>query len=329
MSPLTSITGWTVVSGSAAYDANAGGVLVPGILTSSSGVLRHTVTADEYLWLKVARSSPSGEDTAITGVKVNGTTIADALIHKESFGVNGTTHFYTVPTGAWRGESVTVEFTLTDSSATSAALTQFWSRSYPGAALGAGNASPKDVGVMDTVGSARAPMWMRLTAPAGGVFIYTAPDPNVQIRERGAGESVFAQFTISDPDGDEVSVGAQLMWFPPGTHSTWIGATDPQPLMLNPNGVWPTRAMGLSGGISSWAYPVDGRAAVTFYDTSGAKTIISPSPEMPQGFHGGALAHSVHSVHPGRMGIGAWDVNGDPVSIDYGYHPHWWSHAGQ
>lgn len=318
VSPLTSMTGLTVVSGSAAYNSNAGGILVPGILAGGAGaVLQATVTADEYLWLKTFISGSSLGTVAITNFKINGITVA---AHPELFGASSATQFYTVPTGQ-HGGSVTFEFTLPASSG----LLEFWTRGYPGPASAAGDTRPKGIDVIDTIGSARAPAMITFTAPSGGAFVYTAPDPNAAVRDQGAGESVFATFTVTDPDGDVQTVGAQSMWFPPGTHSAWIGSTDPQPLMLNPAGVWPTRA----SGSSVWAYPVDGKAAITFYDTSGAKTIISPSPQLPQGYHGGAIVHSVHSVHPGRSGFAVLDTSGVPVAATLTYYPHWWSHAGQ
>lgn len=328
VTPLSSMSGWTVVSGSAAWNADAGGVGVPGILASSDAVLRRTVTVDEYLWFKVATVPASVK--GITSVTVNGTAIPDAEVREEGDLVTTSTRFYTVPVGAWRGESVTVEFTLLASTG----LTELWTRSYPGAIAGAGDARPKGVSVIDVVGTARTPCTISFTAPSGGAFVYTGPDPDAAIRNRGVAESVYGKFTVTG-DGAEVSVGGQLMWFPPGDHTTSIGNTVPQPVSFYPNGVWPAAASGavLSGtNISSgsqWSYPMDAKAALSFFATTGAKTLISPSPSLPQGYYGDAVTHEQHSLYPGRSGFAVLDVSGYPVTATITYYPRWKHHAAQ
>jgi len=322
--------GWTVVSGSAAWNANADGLGVPGILASSDAVLRRTVTVDEYLWFKVASVPASVK--GITSVKVNGTAIPDAEVREEGNLYLTSDRFSTVPVGAWRGQSVTVEFTLR----TTLALTEFWTRSYPGAIVDASDARPKGIDVIDVGGTARTPCTISFTAPSGGAFVYTGPDPNAAIRERGAGESVYGKFTVSSSGGAEVTVGGRLMWFPQGDHRINIGTTSPQPVELNPNGAWPTQASGqaltgtgIAAGASQWAYPVDSKAAISFYDTPGAKTLISPSPALPEGYHGDAVTHEQHVLHPGRSGFAVLDVNGYPVSATITYYPRWKHHAAQ
>ena len=327
VTPLSSMSGWTVVSGSAAYNANAGGLGVPGIAASSTAVLRRTVTVADYLWFKTTAVPVSAK--GITSVKVNGTTIPDAEVREEGNLFITANRFYTVPVGAWRGQSVTVEFTLLSSSGT--ALTEFWTRSYPGAIVGAGDTRPKGIDVIDVDGTARTPCTISFTAPAGGAFVYTAPDPNRALRERGAPEAVYAKFTVVDADGEEVNVGGRLMWFPPGDHATNVGVTDPQPLQLNPNGVWPTEATGVSTMLdgSQFAYPVDAKAAISFFTTSGAKNLISPTPALPQGYFGDAVTHEQHALHPGRSGFAVLNMNGDPITTTVTYYPHWRHHAAQ
>lgn len=329
LDPLSSFTGWTTVSGSAAYDANAGGIGVPGILAGGSGaVLRKTFTVDSYLWFKTPSIPASSK--GVTSVKINGTTIPDAEVREEGNLVSTATRFYTVPVGAWRGQSVTVEFTLLASKA----LTELWTRSYPGAIVDASDARPKGISVIDVVGTARTPCTISFTAPAGGAFVYTGPNPDAAIRERGAGESVYAKFTVTG-DGAEVNVGGQLMWFPPGDHTTNIGNTVSQPLELSPNGVWPTVASGapLSGtNISSgveWSYPQDPKAAISFFSTTGAKTLISPSPDLPQGYHGDAVTHEQHTLHPSLPGFGVVKTDGDPIATTITFFPRWKHHAAQ
>lgn len=326
--PTSSMTGWTVVSGSATYNANAGGIGVPGILAGGSGaVLRRTVTADEYLWLKMFYPSNSFGNVIDIVPKIDGVTATSKRV--ELFGASSTTQFSTVATGGSR--SLVFEFTMPASSA----LLEFWTRSYPGPAISSDVTRPKGVSVVDIIGTARTPCTIAFTAPAGGAFVYTAPDPNAAIRDRGAAEAVYAKFTVAAGDGTEVNVGGQLMWFPPGDHRTNIGTTTPQPLALAPNGVWPTQPSGaaLSGvDITSgtqWSYPVDAKAAISFFDTTGSKTLISPSPLLPQGYYGDAVTHEQHALHPGRSGFAVLDTSGNPITTTVTYYPRWWSHAAQ
>ncbi len=327
LAPLTSLTGWTTVSGSATVSG--------GLRTTSTWRARRTFAVDDYLWFKVTRSSPAAPDQAITNVTINGTAVPDAQVHHQGFGVQDTTQFYTVPVGAWRGQSVSVEFTLSAASATAATLTEFWTRAYPGAAVDQNDSRPKGIDVIDIIGTARTPCTLSFTAPSGGAFVYTGPDPNAAIRSKGAAEAVFGKFTVSDPDGAEVSVGSQVMWFPPGDHTTNVGITAPQPLELSPNGVWPSQAsggpvvLGDDSSASQWAYPVDAKAAISFFSTTGAKNLISASPALPQGYHGDAVAHEEHSLFPGRSGFAVLNVNGDPIAATVTYFPRWKHHAAQ
>jgi hypothetical protein len=212
-------------------------------------------------------------------------------------------------------------------------LREFWTVSYPVATAPDAIETvtePRGIGVVDVGGTARTPCTIRFTAPAGGAFVYTAPDPNTVIRG-GSGETVFAAFTVADPDGGEVDVDGRLMWFPQGDHATHIGFTDPQPSELNPNGIWPVEAVGadVTLGGDRWTYPTDGRAAISFFDTTGDKALISPRPTLPTGYSGDAITHEVHALYPGRCGFAVLDINGDPIPATITYYKRWKHHAAE
>jgi hypothetical protein len=320
LNPCTSLTGWTVVSGSA--DINDGNIHVG----TGSIRLAKTVTVDEYLWVKVDVGSHLVTG-AVTAVTVDGVAIPQAEIRQEMTPLTGLTQILTVPTAAWRGQSVEVAFTLAPGAAW---LREFWTVSYPVATELLdidGILEPRGVGVVDVGGTARTPATIRFTAPAGGAFVYTAPDPNTQIRS-GSGETVFAAFSVADPDGGEVEVDGRLMWFPQGDHATHIGFTDPQPSELNPDGIWPQEATGLvTGGARRRTYPTDGRAAISFFNTTGDKALISPRPTLPTGYSGDAVAHEVHALYPGLSGFAVLDEDGDPIPATITYYKRWKHHA--
>lgn len=330
LAPMTSTAGWTVVGGGAITSV-AG---TPPYLqrTTSGGItLQRTVTLGEYLWLIVGEGPSDGAKLA--SATVGGTSIASAKWHRQYLG--GNLAAYIVPTGGWSGQSAVVEVAISNSSSwiDRAALFAFYSVEYPN--LGASSLNtPIGIDVVDVEGTARTPCTISFTAPAGGAFVYTAPDPNAAIREEGAAEAVYAKFTVTDDDGAEITVGSQLMWFPPGDHMTNVGITDSQPLELHPDGVWPTQASGpvdIGGDASGsqWAYPVDEKAAISFFATTGAKNLISASPALPQGYHGDAVTHEQHALHPSRSGFAVLNVNGDPVATTITYYPRWRHHAAQ
>lgn len=320
LAPMNSTAGWTVVGGGAITSV-AG---TPPYLqrTTSGGItLQRTVTLGEYLWLIVGEGPSDGAKLA--SATVGGTSIASAKWHRQYLG--GNLAAYIVPTGSWSGQSAVVEVAISNSSSwiDRAALFAFYSVEYPN--LGASSLNtPIGIDVVDVEGTARTPCTISFTAPAGGAFVYTAPDPNASIRTKGAGEAAFAKFTVTDDNGTEVSVGSQLMWFPPGNHLTNIGITDSQPLELNPNGVWPTQASGVVdlGDVTGtqWAYPIDVMAAISAFSTSGAKNLISASSAIPQGYHSDAATHEEHVLHPPRCGFAVMDVNGEPITTTVTYY---------
>lgn len=325
LDPLSSTSTWTTVAGSTGTSANADGAGSQLNLTGTT-TIRQTlaVDADEYLWLKTGNNPPSS-------VKVNGVAVSSSSW--KQWTPSGARTFIAVPCGGVRGTKPTVEMTFTGGGT----LYEFYTVSYPSPVTIADDLKPRGIGVVDVIGSARTACRISFTAPAGGAFVYTAPDPNVSIRERGVGEVVFGVFNVTDANGAEVNAAGQVMWFPQGTHSAQVGLSAPQPLELNPNGVWPTLACGqatwdggsIAAGAYQFAYPSDAKAAITFYDTTGAKNIISPSPSLPEGYHGGAAHHEVHALHPGRCGFAVLDQNGDPITATVTYYPRWWSHAAQ
>lgn len=328
---LNTTAGWTVVGGGAIQSVGTGTTAyIQKTTTNGSVTLSRSIELDDYLWIKTG----PGFGHLVQSITINGVAIDDANVRREYFPSN-LGEFYTIPTSRWRGQTATVQFTLIeDWTSNRAVIYQLWTLSYPVVTTAATATKPLGIGAIDVTGTARTPCSISFTAPAGGAFVYTAPDPNPAIRDRGAGESVYAKFSISDANGAEVEVDGRLMWFPPGNHTANVGWTDPRPLELYPNGMWPTEATGeanlgpdVLSGASQWAYPLDGRAAISFFDTWGAKKLISPSPSMPQGYHGDAVTHETHSLHPGRCGFAVLDVNGDPVAATVTYYARWKHHA--
>lgn len=315
---LATTAGWTVVSGGSIEVASGH---IQNTATATATTLSRSVLLDDYLWLKV--DGEFGGSLRVVSVTVDGTSVPAAEIRNEAY---ADAHFVTIPTSTWRGTTATVQFTIVPYTAglNRAILYEFWTVSYPNLTAASSDVAPRGIGVVDTIGSARAACTIAFTAPAGGAFVYTAPDPNETLHA-GAAENVFSHFVVTAPDGAEVGIGSVLMWFPPGTHSAQIGFTDARPTELYPNGMWPQEVT----DADQFVYPADPRASVSYMDTSGAKTIVSPSPSLPQGYDSGAIVHEVHSVHPGRMGFGVVDQNGAPVAATITYYPHWWAHAAR
>lgn len=328
LNPLTSMTGWTTVSGSASYAIGA------GLLTSSTWRARRSFVVDSYLWFKVTLQTPDSSGShAITSVTINGVSIPDSQIRAEA--ATSAIKFYTVPVHAWRGQTVVLEFTLTPLSASSAALAEIYTRSYPAPVVSSDDVNPRGISVIDIIGTARTPCTISFTAPSGGAFVYTGPDPDDRIRVEGAGEQVFGKFTVTGDDGAEVSIASQLMWYPEGDHTANVGLTPSQLVELNPNGVWPTQrtgapvTLGDDTAASQFAYPSDPDAAISYFATTGAKTLIAPSPALPQGYHGDAVAYERHHLHPGRSGFAVLNQYGDPINATVSYYPRWKHNAAR
>lgn len=343
---LSSTTGWTVVGGG---EIQVGTGLLGALFgarylrrtTAGTLRLRRTFVLDEYLRLGV--DGIAGDTDVVNTVTVDG-----VAIDKTTFNFEGNAGVYsvvTIPTGPWRGGSHVVEFTIKQGTDTGlATLYSIYTESYPNKNPSALTA-PKGIGVIDVGGTARTGCMLEFTIPADrGAFIYTAPDPNEALR-RGSGEVMFAQFEALTDDGVVVDVGPWSQWFPKGVHATTVGVTAARPTRLYPGGVWPTLQTGkgvanVGDGAheTSYAYPVDRRAACAFFDTDGDKVIVTPSPDLPSGFQGdapnnlwwvipedtgGASYYEVIGLHPGRCGFAVIDTDGNPVPCTITYDLRW------
>lgn len=351
LKPTTSVTGWAVSSGTRSSVSEGGGVFS---ITATANPVTFTVAApdfplDDFLWIRTNNNDSSGiDDIAEPNITVNGVVIPNVEVFNVGLGVSDKRYLLMADVSQWRGQTVPISFTM--QAATSPKVYGFATTSYPNLPVAAAdiatfysNPTPNGttrgpalpnfgIGVVHPFGSSRAPCHLSFTAPAGGAFVYTAPDPVAALRSRGLPENIFGAFDITDVAGDEVEFGATVMWFPEGEHQTQVGRTEAQPLVLFPNGVWPQAGTGVTtigddATGSAYAYPADPDAALSFYTTSGAKNLVSPSPTLPMGYHGGAVAHENHVLHPVRSGFAVLDVNGAPISTTVTYYPRWKHHA--
>lgn len=306
---LSTTAGWTATGGSITSLSNE----IRKTTTTGTITLSRSVALQDYLWLKVDGSTGF---TVLSAVTVDGVSVPMAEVHTLKFSGN---QFFTIPTDTWRGTTKTVQFTIAaDSGSTNVAtLREFWTTSYPARATGNTTAAPMGIGVIDVPGSARAPVALiSFTVPTGGAWLYTAPNPNVALRERGAVENLYAKWTVGGADpvylaGDYVRVTSR---------------SDPQPPRLNPDGIWPQYAT----DVDQLAYPSARGTAISFFPTSGPVSVISASPDLPTGFHPEAIVHEEHVLHPGRCGFAVIAAaTGLPVAATITYYPHWWAHAGQ
>lgn len=323
LSDLSS-TGWTKISG--ATPSYGGGSVTFG---AGASVLEFqpTLPLDDYVWLKWTGDQRNPGAATVTDVSVGGVSIPPATIGQMYDPAGGGFTIYRVPTATWRGLKPAIRFT----SGFSVQLKGFYTIPYPSASTYS-DTKPRGIGALDVIGSARTPVKLEFTAPTGGAFVYTAPDPNAAIR-RGVQEIVFGVFTVSSADGAEVNVGMSPVWFPKGDHATMVGITAPQPVELFPNGVFPNQVSGatLYSGLSAFqfSYPADNKAATTYFASTGAKSLISATPSLPEGYRADAIHHEEHVLHPGRCGFAVLDKNGDPITTTITYYPHWWNHAAQ
>lgn len=339
---LSSTAGWTVV-GSGAIQVGTDLSGNPYLRRTTAGTIRlqRTFVLDEYL--RIGVDGIVGDTDIVNTVTVNGTAIPKTTFNFEGGG--GVYSVVTIPTSAWRGQTCVVEFTIKQGTATGrATLYSIYTESYPNKNPSATSVT-KGIGVIDISGTARAGCMLEFTIPTGkGAFIYTAPDPNVSLK-RGAGEVMFAQFSAATVDGVVVTVGAWSTWFPQGPHATTVGITAARPTALYPGGVWPTlqtgkdvATVGDGAHETSYAYPIDRRAACAFFDTDGAKVIVTPTPDLPAGFQGnapndlwwvipsdsgGAPYYEVLSLHPGRCGFAVIDTDGNPIACKITYYARW------
>lgn len=326
LNDLSSLTGWTT-STAPTLDNTVSG---PRFDMATNTTLSRSILADNYLWLQLQKSA--GLTSAfVHDITVNGEAVSSSTVR---FAGTSADAIFTIPTERWQGQTVTVSFVIDANGANHTFLKEFWAVGYPnmGAITSGSISRPKGLDVVDVLGSARTPCTLTFTAPAGGAFVYTAPDPNAQLRQRGVGEVVFGKVTVTDAAGAEITVGGNLTYFPQGDHQSTLGMTAPQPLQLNTNGVYPAvemksfTATGTTGGFQ-YSYPTDTRAAISFFTTTGAKTLISPTPTLPQGYRGDAVVHTPHLLYPGRCGFGVFDTSGNAISTTVTYYPRNWIYA--
>lgn len=349
---VTSVTGWAVSTGTRSATTNGD---IPCIQCSSgSPVVTATPVAplDDFLWL---RSNHNGGGVGIDGfadldltitTPSGSTVIPDTEIWNVGKGVTDRRYLLMADVSAWKGITPTsISFKMFAS--TNARIYGFDTTSYPNlpildlaggawsgseiptGTLGRGVAHANfGIGVLSPLGTARAPCVIKFTAPAGGALVVTGPDPVVALRDRGMAEMAFGFFTVTDPDGVEITMGGRVFHFPQGDHVAQIGSSLPQPLALNPGGPWPQVGTGL-GTIgddttaSQFAWPADDEAAASAFMTTGAKTLITPTIILPDGYAGDADPFEEHVVWPGRWMFGVMDKDGNPIAATIDYTPYW------
>jgi hypothetical protein len=106
-------------------------------------------------------------------------------------------------------------------------------------------------------------------------------------------------------------------------------------VQLYPNGLWPVAVaagtshtlVDLTVNAGPYSYPADPQAAVSFFPTAGAVTVISPGLDLPGGYQPGAVAHHPHVLHPGDCGFMLVDSAGAPISATITWYERWMHHA--
>lgn len=343
--PLTSSTGWSTVGGGTL--TVSGGVLKRSGAAGSSVVAKKTLTLGRFLFIPARPTNVGATNFAgVTQVTVDGVVVDGPGMFEYYNAYRG----HTFDTRRWAGVDASVEITIqAPTGGFDTAIYGLWRCGAPpsgampsdaGGALAGEIHRPLGVDAVSVHGTARALVHLAFTAPTGGAFVYTSPDPATLIRDRGAAEIVFSRFTVADAAGTEFEVSGRTIWFPEGDHATTVGFTDGQPLDLFPEKPWPqgrTWPQGLSVpgdeepaplGVQ-YAYPADPKAAVSFFQDSGAKNVISPSIFLPQGYHGGAVFHESHLLHPPHTGIAVLDQYAMPISTTVTYYPRWRHHAAR
>lgn len=339
---LSATTGWSATPGSITVNAVDGHGRNSFSVPSGTTITKTFTIDRDFLWVWSAKDSggtADGQVSALSAVSIGGTSVSSTLwsastsVQSNAVNSNDVGAQRIIDISAWNGETVTVALTFTGGGVR---LYGLWTLDYPAFTQHvSGNdvLRPVGIGVIDVLGSARTGCRLSFTAPAGGAFIYTAPDPTAALRNYGAGEQAFAHVTIAS-GGAEIDVADRLLWLPEGTHSQALGFTDPQPVDLFPNGIWPAAATGTidpdGNGVSDgtqYAYPVDRKAAVTFFETPGAKNLISPTPALPEGYVGDAVHHEPHALYPGRCGFAVLDISGNPIATTVTYYPRNWIYA--
>lgn len=252
---------------------------------------------------------------------------------------------------AWRGTMQTVRIEFTSPGSISASLSRLnrvvWSN-YPNPACvvqeaGGSVRVPHGIDVLEIEGTARTGLQVEFDADGATLTpvytaVYTGPDPLRALRERGAAEVGWGYADVSDPDGDVITYDGIDTYLPQGRTVGALFVTSGQPLVLNPDGVWPEYRHDTSTG-AFFGYPESERAAVSLTRCTSPTpvTVLSPSIDAPSGLTDGGTfqAHEPHQLHPKRTGFAVIAQEAPvgigktyPVSCTVTYYPRWRHHAG-
>jgi len=331
----TSTSGWTLRN-AGTLSASAAGLTRT---TAGNMQLRTVPTEPLRRFLYLRTNSNIGNYTP--DVVIGGVAIPNAQVALLPSAGNADVVLVEVP-AQFIGTTPEIDFDVEVASG-AAILFGFGTTNYPnippgtepgGSGIGTGVQVGANFGidVIDVGGTARTGCTITFTAPAGGAFVYTARNPAESLRDRGLSEIVFAAFIFAT-EGDIIIDGG-VMWFPPGTHYTQIGRTTPQPPALHPDGIWPQLGIGVTSAgetpAGTWyPYPADELAAVSFFNTTGAKTLISSGPEVRDGYQGDAVVFEDHQLHPGGTGFAVLDINGAPIATTITYYKRWKHHPAE
>jgi hypothetical protein len=295
------MTGWTVTTGSAS--SVSGGIQgsVNGATIGLSATM--TVPARRYLYFKIDRNATT--TTLLASLTINGEASSAATWFK----TNAAEQFVIVPVPtALQGSLLSLAFSVNaPDGGTPPRLSSLWTIDYPNTPV-SGEARPGGIDVIYPGGSARAGFRVEFTAPAGGAWLLTCPDPDYSLRVRGAAEMQWTATATGDPFPDDYRIDTT--------------PTTTQPIDLHPNGAWPQTTF----GTQSYGYPtsfVPGDSAVTWFSTSGDKAVVSASALLPEGYHADAIAHEEHVLHPGECGFTLLDEDGAPIPCTITYKRHW------
>lgn len=325
-------TGWTSRTGGGVLSASGS-----GLTRTSSGDLKlrtiPTAPLRDFIYI---RSNAGGGEPVIVNAVIGGVVIPEETLYKGPTGSNAQLIQIPVP-AQFVGTTPEIDFDI-DSPFAPGILYSIWTTNYPNIPNGLQPGGPGVTAIqrlsanfgidrIDVGGTARTGCTISFTAPTGGAFVLTSRDPLDALRERGLSEMVFGRFTWASEGA--VSIGGGVMWFPPGTHYTQIGRTAARPPQLYPNGMWPTQPIGGPITIGSdtqgsqYVYPADELAAVTFFNTTGAKNVISADSALQDGYQGDAVVFEEHVLHPDGTGFAVLDINGNPIPATVTYHKRW------
>lgn len=327
-----STTGWTSRPGGGTLSASAS-----GLSRTDPGDLKLTTVPTNPLrkFIYIRGIGGAGAPTTLDMV-IGGVAIPEAEVYKGPTANDADLMLVEVPE-EFVGTTPQIDFDI-EVSGGAAVLYSFWTTNYPnippgGEPGGIGLSSLQGLSAnfgLDHIvpgGTARTGCTIMFTAPTGGAFVLTERNPVQALRGRGLSEMVFGRFTWAAEGA--ITIGGAPFWFPPGTHYAQIGRTLPRPPQLNPNGLWPTQAMGAktigtdAATATRWTYPADELAAVSFFNTTGVKNVISAGPDLRDGYQGDAVVFEEHLLHPDGTGFAVLDINGAPIAATVTYYRRW------